>query len=84
MTTAHTSYQYLGGVKVIVAYELIPGEPAEGPESRAAGPGSAASVVVTGVNIISACGFGEMVDSSNFNAALIAQWGSNIEEELAE
>lgn len=74
-----TSLQHLGPVRVLVEYEYTPGEKAEGPESRWAGPGSAANVVVTRVYIPSPVDDeGAWVDAEYFNADTVAEWESNI------
>ncbi len=72
--TLRTSRQDLGGASVDVEYEYEPGEREEGPESRAAGPGCAASVTATRVNIVGASGHGCMVPVEHFNADTVAAW----------
>jgi len=76
--TLRTSRQDLGGASVEVEYEYEPGEREEGPESRAAGPGYAASVTVTRVNICNANGYGSMVGSEHFDAGQLSRWEANI------
>jgi len=72
--TLRTSTQDLGGVSVLVEYSYEPGEAEEGPESRAAGPGCSASVVVTRVNICNENGYGAMVGSEFFDADTVVRW----------
>lgn len=76
--TLRTSTQDLGGVSVLVEYSYEPGEAEEGPESRAAGPGCSASVVVTRVHIMNENGYGGMIGADAFNADIVADWESLI------
>ena len=76
-----TSSQPLGDIYTIVEYEYTEAEREQGPESRAAGPGYAASVVVTRVNVCNAEGYGCWVDAEAFNADVVALWEENILKE---
>lgn len=79
-----TSTQPFGDINILVEYEYDPGEPAEGPESRAAGPGSPASVTIIGVNIIGVSGHGCMVDADEFSESRLAFWREQILQEHME
>lgn len=68
-----TSLQPLGPVRVLCEYEFTPGEREEGPESRHAGPGHAASVIVTRVYIVGAGFIGDWVDAELFDADWVAR-----------
>lgn len=79
-----TSLQRLGPVEVLCEFELTKAEAEEGPESRHAGPGAPAGVILTRVFIWSRAGLGgEWVDAELFDTAWVDQteWSILLEQE---
>lgn len=76
-----TSLQKLGPAPILLEYEYDPGEPANNDvESRSAGPGTEASVVVTRALIND-----EWIDIEGLlSAAVVAEWEENILKEQQE
>lgn len=80
-----TSYQKLGPVEVLCEFECVEAEAEEGPESRAAGPGTSAGVILTRVFIWSRSGLGgEWADAEMFDADWVTETEAAILLEIKE